>query len=310
MTRIALVLGASGNFGAQMAEALWDAGWQVRTYARGTDMAAAAQGAALIVNGLNPPRYHDWARKIPEITASVLAAAQASGATVLVPGNVYVYGATPGLWGAETAHRPVSRKGAIRAAMEARYREAADRGQRVILLRGGDFVDPARDATIWRMVMLKGVASGRVTAMGAPSVRRAYAWLPDMARAGAALAGLGEALPAYADIPFAGHAASIDEIARRAAVLFGRQMRIGRFPWWALRLASPVWELGRELLEMRYLYETDHALDPAPLQAWLPEFRPSSLDAMIEAHLPPRGPVMAKDQPRPAGGGMPSAMWG
>ncbi len=310
MTRIALVLGASGNFGARMAEALWNAGWQVRTYIRGTDMAAAVQGASLIVNGLNPPGYHDWARLIPEITDSVLAAGRASGATVLVPGNVYVYGATPGLWGAQTPHRPISRKGAIREEMEARYRAAADRGLRVIVLRGGDFVDPVRDGTIWRMVMLKGVAKGRVTAMGTPSVRRAYAWLPDMARAGAALAGLGEALPAFADVPFAGQSASMEEIAHRVEVLYGRKMRLGSFPWWALRLSAPAWELGRELLEMHYLYETDHALDPAPLQGLLPDFRMTGLDAMIEAHLPPRVSVMEQDRPRPAGGGMPSAMWG
>lgn len=307
MARVALVLGGSGNFGGRMAEALWNSGWEVRPYARGTDMAAAAQGASLIVNGLNPPGYHDWARLIPEITASVLAAGRASGATVLVPGNVYVYGATPGLWGVETPHRPVSRKGAIREEMEARYRAAAGRGQRVILLRGGDFVDPVNAGTIWRMVMLKGLARGRITAMGKPSVRRAYAWLPDMARAGALLAAMGEALPAFADVPFAGQSASVDDLAHSAAILTGRPMRVGQFPWWALRLASPFWELGRELLEMRYLYETDHALDPAPLQALLPDFRMTGLDEMVAAHLAPAAPLTAQGQPRPADGAMRSA---
>ena len=138
MARVALVAGAHGGFGGAMAQALRAEGWEVRAYARGTDMAAAAQGADVIVNGLNPPRYHAWDRLIPEITETVLAAARASGARVLVPGNVYVYGTQPGPWGPDTPHRPVSRKGAIRAAMEARYREA--RGTRVLILRGGDFI--------------------------------------------------------------------------------------------------------------------------------------------------------------------------
>jgi NADP-dependent 3-hydroxy acid dehydrogenase YdfG len=63
-----LVAGASGNFGAAAAHAFSAAGWEVRRYTRGTDMAAAAIGCDLIVNALNPPKYHDWARLIPAIT--------------------------------------------------------------------------------------------------------------------------------------------------------------------------------------------------------------------------------------------------
>ena len=38
MTQTALVLGASGGFGGQVAKALQGAGWTVRRYTRGTDM--------------------------------------------------------------------------------------------------------------------------------------------------------------------------------------------------------------------------------------------------------------------------------
>lgn len=287
MNRTVLVLGASGNFGARAAEAFQAAGWQVRTYRRGSDMTTAAKGVGLIVNGLNPPNYHHWDRLIPAITAQVITAARSSGATVLLPGNVYVYGDQPGPWGPATPHRPCSRKGTIRAAMEAEYRAAAKRGLRVIVLRGGDFVDPDRAATIWRMVMLKGLAKGKLTAMGDPAARRAYAWLPDMARAAVALAERSD-LPAFADVPIAGVSVSVAEMAARLAEMAGRPLRIGGFPWWALRLAAPVWELGRELAEMRYLYDLDHALDPAPLRALLPEFVPTGLEAMLAAHLPVR----------------------
>ena len=102
MTRTVLILGASGGFGSAAAKAFDAAGWQVQRFRRGSDMTAAAQGAALIVNAMNPPDYHDWARQIPAITASVMAAARASGARVLIPGNVYVYGDQPGPWSAST----------------------------------------------------------------------------------------------------------------------------------------------------------------------------------------------------------------
>lgn len=289
MTQTALVLGASGGFGGQVAQALDSAGWTVHRYRRGTDMTAAAQGADLIVNGLNPPAYHDWDRLIPEITTQVLAAGKASGATILVPGNVYPYGMEPGPWNADTPHRPVARKGRIRAEMEARYRAAADHGQRTILLRGGDFLLPEAPQMVMNRVILGEVAKGRVTTLGAPDVLHAYAYLPDMARAAVSLVALGDRHPAYADIPFASHAFTISDLAARISRLSGRPMRIKRFPRWIFTLASPVWELARELREMLYLYDHPHRLDPAPLQHCLPDWQDTPLDEVILHHLRAKG---------------------
>lgn len=289
MMRTALVLGASGAFGGQVALALQTAGWTVRRYTRGTDMAVAARGAELIVNGLNPPAYHAWHRLIPEITTSVLAAGRASGATLLVPGNVYPYGMEPGPWGADTPHRPVARKGRIRAEMEARYRDAAGRGQRTILLRGGDFLLPEAPQMVMNRVILGRVAKGVVTTLGDPDALHAYAFLPDMARAAVALVALGEALPAYADIPFAGHAFTVSDLAARISRISCRPMRIKRFPRWIFSLASPVWEMARELREMLYLFDHPHQLDPAPLRHWLPDWQDTALDEVIARHLLARG---------------------
>ncbi|MEY2955492.1 MAG: hypothetical protein RL123_220, partial [Pseudomonadota bacterium] len=49
MTERVLILGASGLFGGHAARAFTAAGWDVVRYRRGTDMAEAARGAALIV---------------------------------------------------------------------------------------------------------------------------------------------------------------------------------------------------------------------------------------------------------------------
>lgn len=292
MPQTALVLGASGGFGGQVALALHTAGWTVRRYQRGTDMAVAAQGAQLIVNGLNPPAYHNWDKLIPEITTQVLGAGKSSGATLLVPGNVYPYGVEPGPWNADTPHRPVSRKGRIRAEMEARYRAAADRGQRTILLRGGDFLLPEAPQMVMNRLILGEVAKGKITTLGDPDALHAYAYLPDMARAAVSLVALGHALPAYADIPFGGHAFTISDLATRISRLTGKPMRIKRFPRWIFTLASPVWELARELREMLYLYDHPHSLDPAPLRQFLPDWQDTPLDQVILYHLQARG-IMA-----------------
>ena len=298
MTRTVLVLGASGHFGGQAARAFAAAGWTVKAFQRGTDMTAAAMGAHLIVNALNPPNYHAWDRLIPQITTEVVAAGLASGATVLVPGNVYVYGDQPGPWGSDTPHRPVSRKGAIRARMEAEYRAATDRGLRVILLRGGDFIEPNSPKSFWNMVALKSVAKGRITNATAPGTIRAYAYLPDMARAAVALGEIRATLPAFADIPFAGYALRFEDIATALERLTGQKMRLTPFMWWFMRLAGPFWELARELNEMRYLWETSHQLDPAPLAALLPDFRLTPLDDVLRAELSVLAPNLLMPQGR------------
>lgn len=290
---VVLVAGASGLFGKRAAEAFAAAGWEVRRYQRGSDMAAAAMGADVIVNALNPPMYHDWTRLIPAITAQVIAAAKASGATVIVPGNVYPYGVEPGPWGPDTPHRANSRKGAIRAVMEAEYRAS---GTPVILLRGGDYLD-ASAKTVMAM-LLKDAAKGKIALMGAPEVTRAYAYLPDFARAAVALAEKRADLPRFADVPFAGHTFSMAELKAEMERQTGRSYRFTKFPWWFMRIAAPFWELARELPEMRYLFDRAHRMNPAPLQALLPDFRGTSFVDVVAAHARALG-LMDSDQPKP-----------
>lgn len=200
MPSTVLVLGSSGHFGAQAARAFAAAGWEVRPYRRGTDMGVAAQGADLIVHGMNPPNYHDWARLVPEITGAVLAAARASGATVLIPGNVYVFGTEPAPWSAATPHRSVARKGRIRAEMEAHFRDAAATGLRTILLRAGDFIDPDAPGGLFDRFVLGKAAKGVITTFGDPDATHAWAYLPDMARAAVELAAQRDDLEAFEDI--------------------------------------------------------------------------------------------------------------
>lgn len=300
MPQTVLILGTSGIFGAAAARAFETAGWTVRRFDRRTgDMIRDAQGADVIVNGLNPPAYHDWKTHLPRITREVLAAARASGATVILPGNVYVFGDQPGPWDEATPQRPITRKGRIRAELEAAYRQAAAGGVRTILLRAGDFIDPGNSRTVLDMVVLKGLKAGKITALGRPASRRAYAYIPDLASAAVALAEKRAELPAFAAVSFPGLAFSLNELKQALETVTGRTLRIARFPWLLLRLAGPFWELGRELLEMRYLYDTPHELDGAGFRSLLPDFRLTPLDriAMKEAAALGAAPTPAGSRP-------------
>ncbi|MFC3182919.1 epimerase [Cypionkella sinensis] len=278
---VVLVAGASGLFGSHAARAFAAAGWEVRRYQRGTDMAQAARGADVIVNAMNPPMYHDWGRLVPAITAQAIAAARASGATLIVPASVYNYGVQPRPWGPSTPQKPNTRKGAVRVQMEADYRAS---GVPVILLRGGDFMD-AEGKTQAMGMALRGLAKGKVMAFGGEDVPRAYAYLPDMARAAVELAAVRDGLPRFADIPFAGLTFSVQDLLAMFEKLSGQTYRVTKFPWWLMRVASPVWELARELTEMRYLYDLPHRLDGATMQTVLPDFQTTGLAEVAAVQL-------------------------
>lgn len=294
MTQTALILGPSGKIGRHFTTAFRAAGWQTRLYKRGTDMTAAAMGCEVIVNGLNPPNYHDWARQLPAITAQVIAAARASGARVLFPGNVYVFGNQPGPWDATTPHRPNTRKGTLRAQAETMYRDA---GVKVLILRAGDFMDADSGSSILDIGYLRALKSGKITAMGDPECRRAHAWLPDLARAGVALVAQPD-LPVFLDVPFPGHTLSAQDILEGVQRQTGQRLRLAGFPWWLMRAAAPFWELARELNEMRYLFNHPHHLSGDRLEALLPGFQPTPLDevlrqALARRNLTGRNPAQA-----------------
>jgi nucleoside-diphosphate-sugar epimerase len=286
MQNTVLILGGSGKIGSHSASAFADAGWTVRQYDRSTqDMVGAAQGVDVIVNGLNPPAYHDWEHTIPAITAQVIAAAKSSGATVIVPGNIYNFGNQPGVLDETTPQRAHTRKGRVRIAMEHSYRDA---GVRTIILRAGNFIDPAGNSDVMRMLYLRDIAKGRITATADVHTLQAYAFVPDWARAAVALAQRRDSLARFEDVPFPGHAFSIETLRQTLAAYLDRDLRISQFPWWAMTLLAPVWELAKEMREMRYLYAMPHEIGRAKFDRLLPDFQETPLQKVLLAGLPPQ----------------------
>ncbi|WP_375134460.1 NAD-dependent epimerase/dehydratase family protein [Roseateles aquatilis] len=315
--RIALVLGASGGIGGAMARRLRDAGWTVRALKRGLaseseqrdgllwlrgdaldamDVQRAAQGCEVIVHAVNPPGYRRWSEWVLPMLDNTLAAARARGATVVLPGTVYNYGpdALPHP-GEDAPQRPVTRKGAIRVEMERRLRQGAERGEfRAIVLRAGDFFGPdAANNWFSQGLVTPGKPVTRIQQPGRDGVGHQWAYLPDVAAAMAALIERRERLPAFARFHFAGHwdadgRQMAEAIRRVVRARSGVAPRIGRFPWWAVRLGAPVVPLFRELAEMRYLWRKPLRMDGARLAAELVRdggVPHTPLDAAVERTL-------------------------
>jgi len=284
MTQTVLILGGNGKVGKHAAKAFGDAGWTVRKFDRAKDdLAAAAQGAQVIVNGLNPPNYHNWAGIIPQITRDVIGAAKASGATVILPGNIYNFGVVNGVIDEHTPQRPISKKGQIRVDMEAAYRAS---GVQTINVRAGNFMDPDQNKDVFTMLIARKARKGTVTALGDPKVTLAYAYLPDWAQAAVKLAERRRTLAEYEDVPLAGYAFSIEGLRDFVAQDIGRKVAVKRFPWWLMTLTAPFWELAREFKEMRYLNDMDHRVSGEKLARLLPDFVPTQEAAAIRACLP------------------------
>lgn len=267
MTETALILGANGRFGRHMARALAETGWHTRPFDRAKDsLPRAAKGVDLIVYGWNPT-YDRWAAEVAGQAAEVIAAAKLSGATVLIPGNVYVYGANaPEVWADDTPHQATNPLGRIRMGLEQAFRDA---GVQTIVLRAGDFLDAAATGNWFDMVIAAKLDKGRFSYPGDLDTPHSWAFLPDYTRAFAALASQRDVLPRFSSINFPGY------------TLTGRQMaaHLGVTPsqmsWLPIQVARPFWKLARHLLEMRYLWNKPHRMESAALERLLPDFTPT-----------------------------------
>ncbi|CBJ41447.1 SDR family oxidoreductase [Ralstonia solanacearum] len=288
-TRIALVLGATGGIGGEMARRLTAHGWRVRALHRAPDalahrdpafewvrgdamvrddVIAAARGAAVIVHAVNPPGYRDWAKLVLPMIDHTIAAARACGARVVLPGTVYNFGpdAFPVL--CETsAQQPLTRKGKLRAELERRLRAAADDGVRSLIVRAGDFFGPdARSNWFAGGLVRPGQPVRAVTYPGARGIGHQWAYVPDVAETMLRLLEQDDRLPAFAVFHMRGHwDADGTQMTGAIRSAVGRPIRTRRFPWWALPLMAPFSVLMRELREMRYLWRQPIRMDNAKL---------------------------------------------
>ena len=150
----------------------------------------------------------------------------------------------------------MTRKGAIRVAMERRLAEAAERGTPALVVRAGDFFGPRAGNNWFSQGLVKpGKPPRAITAPGAPGVGHQWAYLPDVAETMVRLVEAGEP-QGFATFHMEGHW-DADGTAMIAAIrrAVGRDLPVRRLPWGLLRLAAPVVPLFRELVEMRYLWE-------------------------------------------------------
>jgi nucleoside-diphosphate-sugar epimerase len=326
-----LILGARGRFGLAATRAFAAGGWRVVAQIRPgatapgcagvtwlpvavedtAALAQAARGARVVVYALNPP-YTAWeTQALPLLDAGLRIAGQLQ-ALLLLPGNVYNFGAAmPSVLTEQTAQLAHTRKGRIRVAMEQRMRQAASIGAlRCAVIRAGDFFG-CGTGSWFDLALAKDIRRGKMTYPGALDLPTAWAYLPDLAsafvRAADRLAPASQHFAPFELFHFRGHsltgqdwAVQLADVAREQGWLEpGARLKTASLPWRVIQLGAVLVPMWRELAEMRYLWQTPHALTGEKLAALIGPEPSTPLPVAVRQALQDLGllPGAARDVP-------------
>jgi len=112
------------------------------------DAASGACTGASAIHHCAAPPYEQWAAQHPPLMAGILTAGERSGAVVVNSSNAYMYDPADGEMTERSVERPRSRKGAIRAALDAEVRQAHVSGRcPTVTVRAPDYYGPWGSAT-------------------------------------------------------------------------------------------------------------------------------------------------------------------
>jgi nucleoside-diphosphate-sugar epimerase len=283
-----VVIGA-GGIGRATTRSLLEAGQQVVVLSRSgpkdlpdgaegravdiTDAAAleaAVTGADSIVNAVNPSRYWRWAQEWPVMAASILGAAESSGAGLVTVSNLYGYGRVEAPMTEGTAQRPNGTKGEIRVQMWRDALRAHEAGRcRVTELRPSDYFGPgAHEGTsLLNTYVIGPAAAGKPVSLpvGGLDVPHSWSYLGDIGALAAALAtgdGWGQAWHVPTLPP-----RTVRQVATATSALAGVPApKISALPRAAVSVGGWFSPMLRELWETRHQFERPFVLDSSAAQ--------------------------------------------
>jgi nucleoside-diphosphate-sugar epimerase len=244
----------------------------------------AAQGATAIYNCACPP-YHRWTRDWPALASSVNAAAEATGAVVVVLSNLYGYGPVDGKITEDLPLTATGGKGRVRAEIWERALELHEQGRiRMAEVRASDFFGPGvTDGGHLAGRVMPSLLRGRpVQVLGNPDTPHSWTYLPDVARTLARVAGEEQAWGRAWHVPTA-PPLSIRAMAEKLARQPGMpSASVRQLPSALLRVLSLFSPLLRELQEVRYQFDRPFVVESNSYTARFGE-EATPIDDQIEA---------------------------
>ncbi|MFJ9692535.1 NAD-dependent epimerase/dehydratase family protein [Kitasatospora sp. NPDC101183] len=233
----------------------------------------AARGAAAVYGCAAPP-LHRWGREWPALASSLCAAAQESGAVLVLLGNLYGYGPVAGPLREDLPLAAAGPKGRARAAVWEQVLAAHEAGRvRAVEARASDFFGPGvTDGGHLASRVVPALLRARpVSCLGDPDAPHSWSYVPDVARAMAELAGEEDAWGRAWHVPTA-PAASVRAMAALIAAEArgdgdGGGVRVRRMPPLLLGAAGLLSPVLRELREVRYQFDAPFTLDCSAYEA-------------------------------------------
>jgi nucleoside-diphosphate-sugar epimerase len=229
----------------------------------------AAEGASVIYHALNIP-YPLWFEVFPKLNRTMIEAAEATGAKLIVMDNLYMYGSTNGQpMTEETPATSHTRKGKLRAELARELLQAHQDGRiRVAIGRASDFFGPGvEDSMIGgTRVVVPAIQGKAAQIIGNPDMPHTYSYVPDVGRALVALADNDTALGKVWHLPVA------DTLTTRAFInqiyaAAGNPPKIQTAPRIAIRALGLFNPMMREIVEMVYEFEEPFIMDSSRFKA-------------------------------------------
>jgi nucleoside-diphosphate-sugar epimerase len=231
-------------------------------------LAAAARDAAALYNAVNPD-YTRWATDWPPIAAALLAAAERTGAVLVVMGNLYGYGRPSGPMTPDSPLAATDTKGRVRARMWQEALAAHEAGRvRVTEARAADFVGPQVPADHSHLMrQLPALRAGRrAWVVGDPDAPRGWSYLPDVAATLAVLGTDGRAPGRAWHVPST-VLSQRQALTDLGAALGRPRVRVQGIPWPVLRAAGVAVPFLREVVDVRHQFDAPFVLDASATTA-------------------------------------------
>ncbi len=227
------------------------------------ELTRITEGATALYNCANPP-YQKWASDWPPLAASLLTAAEQTGAVLVTMGNLYGYADPTGPMTEESPLTPSSKKGQIRVDMWTAAKASHDAGRsRVTEARASDFIGPQMGANgqIADRIVPKLLKSKAVSVLGDPSQPHSWTSVDDSARALVTLASEPAAWGKAWHVPTAPPISARELIHRLCHLAGVDPVKVSSVPSFALTALGVFMPIIRELKEMRYQVESPFVID-------------------------------------------------
>ncbi|SOC88671.1 Nucleoside-diphosphate-sugar epimerase [Curtobacterium sp. 314Chir4.1] len=230
----------------------------------------ATEGAAVLYNCANPGNYTQWEQTWPPLAASLLTAAERTGAVYAITGNLYPYGPVDGPMRPDLPDAATDHKGVLRARLWADALAAHDAGRlRAVEVRASDYVGPGIGENGHITRVLPAALQGKAVSMiGRTDLAHTFTDVLDVARMLVAAAEDPSAHGRTWMVPSNAPRSQQQALTEVLAAAGKPPVTVRRLPAGMLRAMGLVSPMMREIAQMSYQWTAPYVVDDTETRAY------------------------------------------